>query len=63
MTTDASGHGSFTQPTQFLPAGRYLTTLARRFSTTLKVQTLMTSEYSNCMLIGAGDRIFANGFE
>ncbi|MEO5561288.1 MAG: right-handed parallel beta-helix repeat-containing protein [Dokdonella sp.] len=63
VTTDASGHGSFAQPTQFLPAGRYLTTLARRFSTTLEVQTLMTSEYSNCMLIGAGDRIFANGFD
>ncbi|MEO5625378.1 MAG: right-handed parallel beta-helix repeat-containing protein [Dokdonella sp.] len=63
VTTDASGHGSFAQPTQFLPAGRYLTALARGFSTTLPVQALMTSEYSNCMLIGAGDRIFANGFD
>jgi len=63
VTTDAGGHASFTQPAQFLPAGRYLTALARAFSTTAVIPALMTSEFSNCVLIGAGDTIFANSFD
>lgn len=63
VTTDAGGHASFAQPAQFLPAGRYLTALARAFSTTAVIPALMTSEFSNCVLIGAGDTIFANSFD
>src|SRR4029079_16247169 len=63
VTTDAGGHASFNQAAQFLPAGRYLTALARGFSTTAVIPALMTSEFSNCVLMGAGDTIFANSFD
>jgi hypothetical protein len=63
VTTDASGHADFTQAAQSLPIGRFLTALARRFSTSSALPALMTSEFSNCKLIGAGDKIFANGFD
>lgn len=60
--TDALGHGSFVKITPFLPAGRYVTAVARGFSTTAAVPALITSEFSNCRLIG-DDLIFANGFD
>lgn len=63
VTTDASGHADFTRTVQSMPVGRYLTALARGFSTTSTLPVLMTSEFSNCKLIGAGDEIFANGFD
>ncbi|WP_395684126.1 right-handed parallel beta-helix repeat-containing protein [Dokdonella sp.] len=63
LTTDATGHAAFNQAAQFLPAGRHLTALARAFSTTAVIPALMTSEFSNCVLIGAGDTIFADGFD
>jgi hypothetical protein len=34
VTTDAAGHGAFNEAVQSLPAGRYLTALARGCSTT-----------------------------
>jgi hypothetical protein len=63
VTTDAGGHASFARSAQSLPAGRYLTAMARRFSTTSGVSALITSEFSNCLRIAAGDVIFANAFE
>jgi hypothetical protein len=63
VTTDASGHAAFNQAVQSLPAGRHLTALARGFSTSASLPALMTSEFSNCVLIGAGDTIFADGFD
>jgi hypothetical protein len=63
VTTDAGGHASFARAAQFLPPGRFLTAMTRGFSTTLPLAALMTSEYSNCRQIGAGDLIFANGFD
>jgi hypothetical protein len=63
VTTDALGHAAFNQAVQFLPAGRYLTALARGFSTTSALPALMTSEFSNCVPIGTGDTIFADGFD
>lgn len=62
VTTDALGHGSFVKITPFLPASRYVTAVARGFSTTAAVPALITSEFSNCRLIG-DDVIFANGFD
>jgi hypothetical protein len=63
VTTDAVGHASFARPAQFLPGGRYLTAMARRFSTVAVPSALITSEFSNCVGITAGDLIFANGFD
>jgi hypothetical protein len=63
VTTDTSGHADFTRTVQFMPVGRYLTALARGFSTTSTPSALMTPELSNCKLNGAGDKIFANGFD
>jgi hypothetical protein len=64
VTTDASGNAGFTRAVQFLPQGKWLTALARRFSTTSALPALIVSEFSNCMQIAAsGDVIFANGFE
>jgi hypothetical protein len=62
VTTDAGGHASFARPAESLPTGRYLTAMTRRFSTSSSVSALITSEFSNCVRIGAGDLIFANGF-
>jgi hypothetical protein len=37
--------------------------MARRFSTVAVPSALITSEFSNCVGITAGDLIFANGFD
>jgi titin len=63
VTTDGSGHATFVRSAQSLPTGRYMTALARRFSTTSTLSALITSEFSNCKQIAAGDVIFANGFD
>lgn len=63
VTTDGNGHANFARTAQFLPPGRFLTALARAFSTTSDLPALITSEFSNCKQIAAGDVIFANGFD
>jgi phospholipase/lecithinase/hemolysin len=63
VTTDTSGQADFTRTVQFMPVGLYLAALARGFSTTATPSALMTPEFFNCRLIGAGDKIFANGFD
>jgi hypothetical protein len=63
VTTDAAGHADFTRNVDFLPIGKSLTAATRSFATTTQIPALITSEFSNCMPIGAGDPIFASGFE
>ena len=64
VTTDASGNASFVRAAQFLPQGKFLTSLARRFSTTSAVPALIVSEFSNCVPIASSaDLIFVDGFD
>jgi hypothetical protein len=63
VTTDAAGHADFTREVDFLPIGKSLTAVARRFATTTVIPALITSEFSNCVPVGAGDPVFLDGFE
>ena len=63
VTTDAGGHADFAREVQFLPTDKFLTAATRTFATTTEIPALITSEFSNCMPVTAGDPVFANGFD
>lgn len=62
VTTDAQGNASFSTQAPFLPPGKYVTALSRRFTTVPGLFGLIVSEFSACRHI-ENDRIFVNGFE
>jgi hypothetical protein len=63
LTTNASGHGTFTTTTSFLPPGKFLSALTRRFSTQPGVTALIVSEFSACRQIEPTPPLFADSFE
>lgn len=65
VATDAAGQASFTRSTPFLPAGRFLAALTRRFTPLAGgTSALVVSEFSNCIpIVALTPLIFADGFE
>jgi len=63
VTTNAQGNASFSVQTPYLPPGKYLTALSRRFTTVPGLPALIVSEFSACRRIENDDFIFVSGFE
>lgn len=62
VATDAAGNGSFNVNVSFLPPGRFLTSVARRFNS--GAPQLEVSEFSTCRrVVSSGPFVFADGFE
>ena len=57
VTTDSSGHGTFSQ-SSYAQEGEAITALTRRFA--VADPSIVVSEFSNCKVVG--DEIFGNGF-
>jgi hypothetical protein len=54
---------AFNRAVQSLPAGALPHRAGTRVLDHRGLPALMTSEFSNCVLIGSGDTIFADGFD
>ncbi|MEP6496312.1 MAG: hypothetical protein ABJF01_26830, partial [bacterium] len=63
VTTDATGHAGFSTQTPFLPVGKFVTALTRRFANTSQTPALVVSELSACRHVVAADLIYTDGFE
>lgn len=60
VTTDASGNATFNVTASFLPPGRFVTALTRRFNTSAPF--LEVSEFSACRVV-LSTLLFSDGFE
>lgn len=62
VNTDALGNAIFSVQIPYLPAGKFLTAMSRRFTTVPGTPAFIVSEFSACLRI-VDNRIFASGFE